>query len=33
VIKTLLNVVDSSINLFEKISKEGVRVITTYLLY
>ena len=33
VIKTLLNVVDSSINLFERISKEGVRVITTYLLY
>jgi len=23
----------SSINLFEKISKEGVRIITTYLLY
>jgi hypothetical protein len=33
VMGALFSVVDSSINLFERISKEGVRVVTTYLLY
>ncbi len=33
VMRALFGVVDSSINLFERISREGVKVITTYLLY
>ncbi len=33
VMRALFDVVDSSINLFERISREGVKVITTYLLY
>jgi len=33
VMGALFSVVDSSVNLFERISKEGVKVITTYLLY
>jgi hypothetical protein len=33
VMGALFSVVDSAVNLFERISREGVRVITTYLLY
>jgi hypothetical protein len=33
VMEAIFSVVDSSVNIFEKISREGVRVVTTYLLY
>jgi hypothetical protein len=33
VMEAIFGIVDSSVNIFEKISREGVRVVTTYLLY